>query len=394
MEPRIDLTAPENRPDPYPIYAELRRRRICQIDPGGFWAVSRYEDVVFVLKSHEIFSSSGFRPAWEPAWVGENPLAHSLVTMDGEEHGRIRQIAANVLQVLLTDKRFPAAIQEHANMLADRIAQQGEAEFMSEFATPLQTRVLTKILGFDPALERQYKKWTRTVVAITPHPPPEERAREIRESIAELKSHIQLVIEERSRNPSDDLVGQLVAAAVPPKKIVAICTLAMASSMEPPSYLMSNTVRLLAQRPDIFEQVKHDRRLMPRLVDEILRWDGPIPGMPRMAMQDVELAGQFLPKGSCVYAAVAAANRDERRFDNADRFDLMREDGDGALGHLSFGAGVHRCPGNMVGRHEVQLGLGALLDRFQRFEIDPAAVEWNRALTGRGTLKLPVRFIP
>jgi len=393
MFPTIDLMAPQHRRDPYPDYAEMRRSRpVCRVEPGGLIAVSRYKDVELVLKSPKLFSSHGFRAAWQPEWAGDNPLAQSLVASDGEEHARLRAIVSRAFtpaSVSLLD----AGLRANAAELADRLREQGEADFMESFATPLPARAMTSILGLDPSLESHYKRWTEVIVGITPVPQSEEHVTRTRAAIAEMKGYMQQVIDERRSRPSKDVMGLIVQAEadgqrLSDREIIALSFNLLAAGLETTSFLFSNAVLLLSSRPDVLARLRADRTLLPRFIEEMLRYDGPVPGLLRMAMADVELSGVRVESGACVFALIASANRDGEHFSDPDRFDLDR----GRPG-ISFGYGAHHCLGAFLAQLEARAGLDALLDRFSGFELDPSQLEWNRSLTARGPVEMPVRFL-
>lgn len=394
MQPSPDLMSLEHRLNPYPLYTELRRHRpVCRIEPGGLIAVTRYKDVEYVLKNPELFSSSGFRVAWQPEWAGDNPLAQSLVASDGAEHARLRSNVSRAFTPVAIN-RLADRIRANAAQLADRLREQGEADFMEGFATPLPARAISHILGFDPALERHYKRWTDVIVSVTPVPENEEHVTRTRNTIAEMKGQMQQIIDARRRQPSDDVIGLIVQGgsdgeALEDREIIGLAFNLLAAGLETTSFLFSATLRLLSERPDVLERLRADRKLVPRFIEEMLRYDGPVRGLPRIVMADVELSGVRVARGECVLPLIASANRDETQFPEPERFDLDRE-----RTGISFGYGSHYCLGAFLARLEVQAGLDALLDRFSGFSLIPERVEWNRGLITSGPVKMPVRFLP
>jgi len=139
----------------------------------------------------------------------------------------------------------------------------------------------------------------------------------------------------------------------------------------------------------VFARLRADRKLLPKFIEEMLRYDGPVRGLPRIVMSEVELSGVRIERGACVLPLIASANRDEARFSHPDRFDLDREQTG-----ISFGYGSHYCLGAFLAKLEAQAGLDALLDRFSGFSLIPEGVVWNRGLITSGPVKMPVRFLP
>jgi cytochrome P450 len=394
MQPTPDMMSPANLRNPYPLYAELRRDRpVCRIEPGGLVAISRYKDVEYVLKHPELFSSHGFRVAWQPEWVGDNPLAQSLVASDGEEHTRLRSLVSRAFTPAAIN-RLNEEIRANAARLADGLLAQGEADFMEAFAAPLPARAITGLLGLDPSLERHYKRWTDVIVSITPVPENEEHATRTRDTITEMKHHMQRIIDTRRGQPSEDVMGLILRGGpdgerLSDQEIIGLAFTLLAAGLETTSFLFTSALRLLAERPDVLERLRADRKLLPKFIEEMLRYDGPVRGLPRIAMTEVEMSGVRIERGACVLPLIASANRDEARFPHPDRFDLDREQTG-----ISFGYGSHYCLGAFLARLEAQAGLDALLDRFSGFSLIPEGLVWNRGLITSGPLKMPVRFQP
>ncbi|HEX8537357.1 MAG TPA: cytochrome P450, partial [Cystobacter sp.] len=365
----------------------------CRVDPGGLVAVSRYKDVEYVLKHPELFSSHGFRVAWQPEWAGDNPLAQSLVASDGEDHARLRSLVSRAFTPVAIN-RLNEKVRASAARLADGLLARGEADFMEEFAAPLPARAISDLLGLDPALERHYKRWTEVIVGVTPVPENEEHVTRTRDTIAEMKRYVQQIIDARRAQPGEDVMGLIVQGGpdgqrLSDQEIIGLAFNLMAAGLETTSFFFTHALRLLAERPDVLERLRAERKLLPKFIEEMMRYDGPVRGLPRIVMADVELSGVRIERGACVLPLIASANRDEARFPHADRFDLDREQTG-----ISFGYGSHYCLGAFLARLEAQAGLEALLDRFSGFSLVPEGMVWNRGLITSGPLKMPVRFVP
>ncbi|ATB27307.1 cytochrome P450 [Melittangium boletus] len=393
MQSIPDLMPLAHRMNPYPLYAELRRDHpVCRVEPGGLVAISRYEDVEYVLKHPEIFSSHGFRVAWQPEWVGDNPLAQSVAASDGQEHTRLRSLIGRAFTPAAIN-RLGERIRATASRLADDLLARGEADFMESFAAPLPARAISALLGIDPSLERHYKRWTEVLVSITPIPENTEHVRRTRDTIAEMKHHVQRLIDERRAQPSDDVLGLIVRGGpdgqrLSDPEIVGLVFTLLTAGLETTSFLFTHAVRLLAERPDVLEQLRAHRELLPKFIEEVLRYNGPVQALPRIVTTEVELAGVRIERGACVLPLIASANRDEARFPHADRFDLEREESG-----IPFGYGAHYCLGAFLARLEARTGFDALLDRFSGFSLIPEGLVWNRGLVTSGPVKMPVRFL-
>ena len=389
----INLMSPEVLANPYPYYAELRRQSpVCQVEPHGMWAVSRYEDVLFVLKNPSLFSSSGFTVAWQPAWVGYNPMANSMITRDPPQHTRLRALLLRAFgppTLARLEPRVRATAERLASGLVDG------ADFIQTLALPVPAYVISEILGLDYQLLPYFKQWSDDIVAITPTPASPETAERIRGTIAKLTAYVEKVIEERRRAPADDTVSELLRAEVEGQRLTDVeikdfLILLLIAGLESTTNLLGNSLLFLADHPEMMARLRAEPSLIPSFIEEMLRYDGVAPGVPRIAASDVTLAGVTIPRGSMVFPLMSSANRDERRFPEPDRFDLNR----GSQGGLAFGQGAHFCLGAMLARMEVRIVLETVLARFQRVERMPGNIQYQCALTTRGPVALPLRYIP
>ncbi|MDC3959883.1 cytochrome P450 [Polyangium jinanense] len=391
MVERFDFLSPSFRADPYPRYAAMRRSSpVCQVDPGGMWAVSRWEDVLFVLKHPGIFSSQGFKAAWEPPWVGYNPLAHSMLALDPPAHTRLRGLVARAFGAG-TASRLAPKVERLAEELASRLV--GEIDFVDAFANPLPAFVIGEILGLDPALHVHFRRWADDILSVALEPRSEEHAAQVRTTIAELCRYLREVVAARRCEPADDTVSELIRAEVEgqsltEQEIVDFLVVLLLGGLETTTHLLGSTMILLAEQPALWDRLRREPALAAPFVEEMLRYDGPSHSLPRITTAEVTLAGVTIPPGSLVLALLGSANRDERRYAEPDRFDIER----GSQGGLQFGHGVHFCIGALLARMEARIALEVLTRRFCRVELGADEIRYNRTLTVRGPLSLLLRF--
>lgn len=384
-----NLMAPALREDPYPVYAELRRERpICRVEPGGLWAVSRYSDVLAILRDPARFSNQAFQAAWQPPWVGYNPLANSVLALDPPAHTRLRALVTRAFGNRSISRLEPR-VQEVAGRLAAALDEQ--VELISAFALPLPAFAIGEILGLDHRLHGRFKAWADDILSVTPAPPADGQADRVRTAIAELTGHLESVVRHRRAAPGDDVASDLLAArvdgqALSDREIVDFLFTLLLGGLETTTHLLGNSALLLAERPALLERLRAEPALVPSFVDEMIRFDGPSQALPRVTTTEVELAGVRLPPGTLVLALVGSANRDERQFPDPDRFDLAR----GQLG-LQFGFGVHYCIGAALARLEAVAAVRALVARVRRIE-RAGEVLYNQTLTVRGPARLPLRL--
>ena len=388
-----DLMAPEVRANPYPLYAELRRTGIQQVEPGGMWAVSRYDDVVAVLKEPRRFSSAGLGQGFLPAWLPRNPVTQSLVMQDPPAHARLRGRVARAFgpaALAVLEPKIRAIAEELAEQLMRR---EGEVDFMAEFALRLPVSVLGLLFGLEPAQYPRLKEWAADLINLPAgRHSPEEQVR-VRESLASLERCFEELIESRRARPGEDLVSELLGpdadgSMLSQEELVSFLFALLPAGVETTVYLLANTMVVLSEHAPERARVLADRTLLPRLIEEVLRYEPPGHSSLRLVVEETKLAGVRLPRGALVVTLMAAALRDEGHFPQAEHFRLDRD----KPSHLAFGHGVHYCLGALLARLEARLGLEALFSRIREFSRARSEISWSPSLIARGPLALPLRL--
>ncbi|HYO66586.1 MAG TPA: cytochrome P450 [Archangium sp.] len=379
--------------DPYPIFARMRSDcPVSPVEPGGFWAVHRYDDVVQVLKDPQTFSSEAFKPTWGPAWLGYNPVAHSMLAMDPPRHTQLRALVSRAFGPRSVT-RLEAQVQQRAEALADQLLGRGEVDFVDEFALTLPGYVMAEMMGLDPEMRHHFKRWTSVMTGGSPQPPAPEVVQSMHNSLAEMTHYLQEVIEARRRHPQDDLVTDLIRAELDGQllsssELLEFLALLLTGGFETTIQFLGQAVLRLGTHPEELERLRAEPGLIPGFVEEMLRFDSPVTNSPRQTTKEVEIAGVRIPANAVVMAAVGSANRDEARYPDADRFDMKRE-----KTGLAFGHGHHYCIGAGLARLEMRHGIAALAKRCRAFELSSKPVEWKVALTLRGPTKLYLRAV-
>lgn len=293
---------PEVKDNPYSYYAHLRRHApVYQVEASGFWAVSRYDDVLFVLKNPQLFSSS----VLIAALLGDlNPVpeAASLIASDPPVHTRLRKLVNRAFTPRIIADLEPR-MREITSHLIKRVAPQGEFDLVKDLSTPLPVIVIAEMLGVEPDHREDFKRWSDDIVsAANGMLSGEERGR-IRQSVDEFRAYFQEAIGARRVEPRTDLITVLVRAeeenqALTSGEVLSLTTLLLIAGNETTTNLIGNIVLALFDHPDEWAKVRADPSLIPNLVEETLRYDGPVQGIFRQATQDVELAGTTIPAGA------------------------------------------------------------------------------------------------
>jgi cytochrome P450 len=389
--------------DPYPAYAALRRLApVYRVPSHGFLAVSRYRDVVGVLRNPELFSSAAMAAAvgrpeqYVPEEERDEPWdaddAMSLIGTDGARHARLR----GVVNRGFTPGRVAAlapCIERFVASLLEPVLDKGRCDFVSEIATPLPVLVIAELLGIDPERRDDFRRWSEAAMVGVFETPSPEQARRVGASLVEMNAYFDAVIDARRRQPGDDLLSVLVRAEAQQGSLSAAeaqtfaYTLLVAGSVTT-TYLLSNALLALLRHPDELARLWREPALVPSLVEEALRYDAPVHVLFRTATRDTEIAGIAIPKDSVVAPLFASANRDETAFPEPDRFDVARHPKD----HLAFGYGSHFCLGAALARLEARIVFEALLRCIRDPELAREPIEWLPSLVFRGPRRLQLSF--
>lgn len=388
---RLNLFAPHVRSNPYPYYAELRRSApVTQVDPGGVWAISRHDDVVSVLKNPAVFSSQGLRPLTIQPWLEHNPTSDSLILMDPPHHMATRGLVTHAFSARVLPRIEPLARQVCTAFLA-RLQGGGELDVCEALSATLPAAVIADLLGFDRSLTAHFQIWTQDLVSVGPATPPEARPR-ILQTVTELERYIRDVLSDRRSARRDDLVSDLIDAEVDGQRLsddemVSFLFILLIAGFETTTHLLTNSLRILAERPELISRMRAEPASIPAFVEEALRFDPPVHGTMRLAVVDAVVGGVHLPAGAVILTLLGSANRDEGQVEEPDRFDMDRKQ----RASIPFGHGVHFCLGAALARAEARIALEVLVPHVHRIRVTREPV-WNLSMTVRGPTSCWMEF--
>jgi cytochrome P450 PksS len=402
--PFTDLTERAMFDDPFPRWAELRAAapvsygRTRESRTIDCYLLSRYEDVQ-LLHSDARFSSdltkgpgAGLATRFLPKTF--RLLTDSMVFKDDPEHKRLR----GLVNKAFTPKRVAQMADDVAatvDRLVDQLAAKRDVEFVGDFAVPLPLAVIAAMLGV-PTKEREDFKASMEVMTsanagagLRQLPGALARGRRIRLMLERLAR-------ERRADPDDDLISALVAARegteeLAQNEIVSMLFLLLFAGHDTTSNLLSSSMLAFIEHPEQLERLRAEPELIDSAVDELLRYTTPVPcGAVRTLLDDVELRGSTLPKGSHVLGMIISANRDEEVFDRPEELDLGRDPNR----HLAFAFGGHYCLGNQLARLEARTALGRLVERFDdiALAVDKGELRYKPTVSLRGLGALPLRL--
>jgi cytochrome P450 len=395
---------PQVRANPYPYYAALRRESpVHQILPGApFYAVSRYDDVCAVLHRPEVFSSTALQILAQGGGISFSPNSGALaghrllrssmmIATDPPDHTRLRGLVNRGF----TPRRIAALeprLREIASACLDPVLHSGRMDLMRDFAIPFPVTVIAQLLGVESERHGLFKHWSDTVVIGLSGASQQFSREEVRAAADEMADYIDSIVADRRARPRDDLISILAAAedgdALAAGEVLAFVVLLLIAGNETTTNLIGNAMRALLAHPDVLERVTRDRSLLPAMIEEALRYDSPIQGIPRKVTQEVELAGTMLPKDAFLMVLFASANRDEGQFPDPDRFDIDRKSRE----HVAFGHGIHFCLGAALARLEARVAFEAVLARTRNLRLEATEVPVIESNLLRGPKTLPLSF--
>jgi cytochrome P450 len=378
---------PEVKADPYPYYRWLREEHpVYRVEPMGFYAVSRYEDVHFVLRSHALFSSE----IVGSAGLGRDSNTKTNISCDPPDHTRLRTIVNRGFTPRVIADWEPRIRQILDGLMRD-LPQDREFDLIRDLAMPLPVQVIAEMLGVEPERQADFKHWSDLIVdtygvgdAMTPA---ELEAAEA--ELARFQEYFRSIMAKRRDEPSDDLISVLVQAEaesdrLSESEVLAFTALLLVAGNETTTNLIGNAVLALLANPDEMQKAIDDPSLIPNVVEEALRYDPPVQLLFRQALEDVEIAGVTIPKGAPVLPLFASANRDERKYPDPDRFDVSRD----TQGHFAFGQGIHFCLGAPLARLEARLTFERLLPLLPSMSLASEEIERVPAFMLRGPRRL------
>jgi pimeloyl-[acyl-carrier protein] synthase len=384
------------RANPYPHYPALLAgppRQLNLFMPTTL--IARYDDVVAVLHDHERFTvrrpEMPFRQRIDP--FGGAP---TILTADPPVHSRLRKLVSKAFTPRRVRELEPR-VREITSDLLSRATDSSEFEAMAALANPLPVIVIAELLGVSAGDHAQFKQWSNDMISSFGQENivngPSEAGIAARN---ELRRYLADAIKQRSSNPGDDLISALVAAreesdALSEDELLAFVVLLLLAGNETTTNLIGNGLLALCRNPDQQNRLRENRDLIPKAIEEMLRYDPPVQMTVRIATASTNVGGTDIAEGSLSFILLAAANRDEVRFPKAGTFDIARDPNE----HVSFGEGIHFCLGAPLARLEGAIAIEQMLDKFPRLQLadQQAKLEYrgSMALRGLSELRLSAR---
>jgi cytochrome P450 len=382
--------------NPYEIYRRMRDEAPIYYDEEqDFYALTRHEDVAAAFKDHESFSSArGCNLTMVRS--GEEPQ-RSIIFMDPPDHRHMRS---------LLNKAFtPRAIQSQRDTVVQLVehylskADPDNFDVVQDFSGPFPVEVITRMAGVPEEFRQQVRHWIDK--GLECEPGQIDLSEKAMQANIDAGIYYYGLVQERRRNPQDDMISRLITAEIPGEdgtarklddiEITGFTALLGGAGAETVTKLMGSAVVVFAQHPEQWQMLLDDRSLIPAAVEELLRYVGPVQYNVRYSVKEVELPSGTVPANKPVFLMGAAANRDPRAFDEGETFDITRDRAQAQ--NLGLGYGIHSCLGAALARLESAIALEHLLDFMPRYEVDFDGLQRTTMQNVAGYHHVPVKVL-
>jgi cytochrome P450 len=396
-----DMFAPDAIADPYRYYARLREQDpVHWNERYQLWVITRHDDIVWMIRHHELFSSAVIRndprppyPPIEPSDLGlvgyvRQFRADQLVEHDRPEHLAMRQVMHGYFTPRAMESWRPFVRQAVMELL-DGAQARGRMDVLTDLAAPLPVRVITQMMGVPPEDREHLRELADKLLHINRGEP--DRLRPLTEGMRGMLEYVEPLVESRLARPGADFISVLAqgekAGVLTRHQVLVNTALLLFAGHETTMNLICNGTLALIRHPDQWARLRADpAAAAPSATEECLRYDPPVKSTQRIASADVELRGKRLRRHDRIRWAIASANRDPAIFPEPDRFDIGRHPNP----HVAFGAGIHFCLGVTLARLEGQEVFRALAERFPALHLESDRLEYQPSIQFRSLKALPV----
>jgi cytochrome P450 len=387
--------------NPYPLFSRLRLEEpVCWCETLGCWLITRYDDVVSALRDLR-FSSLRVDPLMNqlPAAISQRVtglrqhLTKLMGASDPPYHTRVRSLVNKAFTPRVVEEMRPR-IQGIVNDLIDQVLEADHLDVIRDLAFPVPVIVIADILGLPASDRDQFKRWSDDIVGILGAGRATiERAELAQQSVLEAKRYLFGIVTERRRQPRHDLISTLIAAEEQGEKLTEEELLAsivglLVGGHETTTNLIGNGTLALLRSPGQLALLRNDPSVIVACVEELLRYDSPVPRAERVAIADIELCGKKIIKGQRVFLMIGSANRDPHQFLEPDSLDIRRHPNR----HIAFGAGIHVCVGAPLARAESQIALQTLVQRVPGLALVAQKLEYHQNFAVRGLKSLQIVY--
>ena len=404
-----DLLSQEFQAHNYEFYERAQDEcPVFRMPETNIYIITRQDDVKQVAGDYETFSNNiPLAPLQEGRWHVYEEIVErdgwtfdqALNSADPPDHRRSRRYLDSVLKKSVVRDMKPR-IQDVVDMLIDRFIDQGECDFVTDFAIPFPSIVISEQLGFGADNIDKFTRWALNLTLPTNTVLSEDELRECATTTVEMQHFLEDLMEQRRQEPKDDFLTRIVQENNPEivddvplstAEVHTVLRFVIAGAFGTVINMLGNALYLLLRHPDQLAKLRAEPDRIPAFIEEALRIETPVQMLPRIATRDVELHGTLIPKGAVVMLHFGAANHDRTKFECPHEFDIEREN---AGDHVTFNTGPHFCPGRLLARQELQIAFETLLRRLDNIELGegvehpPHIASWRH----RMITSLPIKF--
>jgi cytochrome P450 len=385
--------------DPYPTYRRMREEApVYYSEEYDFYALTRHQDVAAAFKDYETYSSARGIELSMIKKGGVPPESRSMIFMDPPEHRRMRSLVNKVF----TPRAITALKDTVTELIEYHLAQVDTRQFdvVADFSALFPVEVISRVLGVPAEHRQQIRHWVDT--SLHREPGQIEMDETNWEAVHQTGAFYYNLIQERRKEPQDDMISGLVAAEVERDsggttqlddiEITGFATPLGGAGAETVTKLVGNAIVQFARNPDQWQRLLNDHSKVPAAVEEVLRFEAPTQYNVRYSLKDAHLHGVTIPAGNPVFLLGGSANRDSDAFTDADKFDIDRDRTEAQ--NLGFGYGVHSCLGAALARLESAVALEKLLDLMPRYEVIWDGCKRVSMTNVAGWSNVPVRVLP
>ena len=388
----IDTTG-EN--SPYPYFEYMRRTDPVwhgtfmdtgqmpeELRPEDEWVLFGYDGVFQAFRDDRIFTSATYDKS-----IGL-VMGHTILAMGGKEHHDHRSLVAKAFRATALERWEPSVIAPVCDRLIDEIKNDGHADLVKALTFEFPTRIISELLGLPADDLDMFRRLSLDLISI------QTDIMAGLTAAAELHGYFLEQVEQRRHKPTDDIIGDLVAAEINGEKltddaIIAFLRLLLPAGLETTYRSSGNLLYLLLTHPAQLAMVNQDRSLIPAAIEEGLRFETPLTTVMRTTTEEVEVGGRTIPANAQIDMCMGSANRDESRWPDANKFDIRRP----RQAHIAFAGGIHMCLGMHLARLETRTLVNKVLDRLPNLTLDPGDSDPHiRGMIFRSPTSLPVRF--
>jgi cytochrome P450 len=385
--------------DPYPVYAQMRQRAPIWYDERtDHWLVSRFADVNALLRdrrfgrtyhhvaTHAEMGRPSEPPSHGPFW---HLIRNGILDMEPPDHTRVRALVSKAFTPRMVEG-MRGRVQDMMDALVDDVSGTGEFDLIARIAEPLPVAVIAELLGVPERDRHLLRPWSADICGMYELNPSEETARTTVRACIEFSDYLRTLSRERRAAPREDLISALAQVVddgerLSEDELIATCVLLLNAGHEATVNVTGNGWWSLFRNPEQLAKLRADAALVPRAIEELMRWDTPLQMFERWVLEDVEICGATVPKGAELGLLFGSSNRDPAVFDRPDELDIGREPN----AHVSFGAGVHFCLGAPLARLELETSFATIVRRLPALAVleEPA---WKPSYIIRGLRELRV----